>query len=111
MRHPVPVGPATSTILFLSHRVRYDFFRRMSEQQIEARDPAESGPLTLWVRLTRAAENHNGLVRTLTDRLSETVAQRRVISTRTPDLAALLEARSRLLRKQQETPLQSVREY
>jgi hypothetical protein len=110
-KYPVPVGPGTSTIPYLSHRVRYDFFRQLSERQIETRDPIESGPLTLWVRLARAAENHEGLVRMLTDRLGETAGLGLATSTSTPDLAALLEARSRFLRKQQETPLQSVREY
>ncbi len=62
-RYPVPVGPATSTIPYLSHRIRHDFFRRLSEWQIEARDPTERASLTLWFRLARAAENHSGLVR------------------------------------------------
>lgn len=110
-KYPVPVGPGTSTIPYLSHRVRYDFFRQLSERQIETRDPIERGPLTLWVRLARAAENHKGLVRMLTDRLGETAGLGLATSTSTPDLAALLEARSRFLRKQQETPSQSVREY
>jgi len=96
MKHPVPVGPATSTIPFLSHRVRYDFFRRLSERQIEVRDPTERGPLTLWVGLTRAAENHNGLVRILTDRLSKTAGLGPASSSREPDLAALLRAATRL---------------
>jgi hypothetical protein len=61
-RCPVAVGPATSTIPHLSHRVRHDFFRRLSERQIEARHTTEHGPQTLWVRLARAAEKHNGLV-------------------------------------------------
>lgn len=107
----MPVGPTTSTIPFLSHRVRYDFFRWLSEHKIEARDPMQRGPLNLWFRLARTAESHNGLIRMLTDRLSETAGLGLATSTRMPDLAALLEARSRLLRKQQETPLQSVREY
>jgi hypothetical protein len=68
----VPVGTATSTIPFLSHRVRYHFFQRLSERQIEARDPTERGPLTFWLGLARASENHKGLVRTLRDRLGET---------------------------------------
>ena len=90
-RCPVPVGPATSTIPHLSHRVRYDFFRRLSERQIEA-----SGPQTLWDRLASAAENHNGLVRILTDRLSETAGLGPASSSREPDLAALLRAAARL---------------
>ena len=49
-RYSVPVGPGTSTIPYLSHRVRYNFFRQLSERQIEARDPSERGPLTLWDR-------------------------------------------------------------
>jgi hypothetical protein len=95
-RHPVPVGPATSTILDLPHRVRSDFFRRLSERQIEARVPIERGMLTFWFRLARAAENHNGLVRMLTDRLCETAGLGPASSSREPDLAALLRAATRL---------------
>ena len=95
-RYPVPVGPGTSTIPYLSHRIRHDFFRRLSERQIGARDPTERGSLTLWFRLARAAENHNGLVRTLTDRLSEAAGQGRASSSKEPDLAALLRAATRL---------------
>jgi hypothetical protein len=90
-RYPVPVGPTTSTIPRLSHRIRYDFFRRLSERQIEA-----SGPQTLWNRLASAAENHNGLVRILTDRLSVTAGLGPASSSREPDLAALLRAATRL---------------
>ena len=73
--------------------------------------PAIGKPLkTLWVGLTRAAENHNGLVRILTDRLSKTAGLGPASSSREPDLAALLEAKSRLLLKQKKKPLQSVRE-
>ncbi len=104
MRYPVPFGPATSTIPFLSHRVRYDFFRRLSEQQIEARDPTERGPLTLWFRLARTAENHNGLVRMLTDQLSETAGLGLASSSREPDLAALLRTAIRL-REDRSTPV------
>jgi len=110
MKHPVPVGTATSTIPFLSHRVSYDFFRRLSERQIEVRDPTERGPLTFWLGLARASENHKGLVRTLRDRLGETAGPVPASSSRAPDLAALLEAKSRLLLKQKKKPLQSVRE-
>ena len=95
-RCPVPVGPTTSTIPRLSHRVRHDFFRRLSEQQIEARDPTERGSLTLWFRLARAAENHNGLLRMLTDRLGETAGLGPASSSRAPDLADLLRAATRL---------------
>lgn len=95
-RYPVPVGSAISTIPYLSHRVRYDFFRRLSERQIEARDCTERGSLTLWLRLAGAAENHNGLVKVLTDRLSDTAGLRPVSSTREPDLAVLLLAATRL---------------
>ena len=95
-RYPVPVGSAISTIPYLSHRVRYDFFRRLSERQIEARDCTERCSLTLWLRLASAAENHNGLVQVLTDRLSETAGLRPVSSTREPDLAVLLRAAARL---------------
>ncbi len=95
-RYPVPVGSAISTIPYLSHRVRYDFFRRLSERQIEARDPTERGSLTLWLRLARAAENHNGLFRMLTDWLSEAAGLGRASSSEEPDLAALLRAATRL---------------
>lgn len=95
-RYPVPVGPGTSTIPYLSHRVRYDFFRRLSERPIGARDPTERGSLALWVRLTSAAKNHNGLVKGLTDRLSETAGLQPSSSYRAPDLAALLRATARL---------------
>ena len=90
-RYPVPVGPTTSTIPHLSNRIRYDFFRRLSERQIEA-----SGPHTLWDRLASASENHKGLVRILTDRLSETAGLGPASSSREPDLAALLRAAARL---------------
>ena len=80
----------------LSQRVRHDFFRRLSERQIEARDLTERGPPTLWVRLASAAENHNGLVRMLTDRLGETAGLGPASSSRDPDLAALLRAATRL---------------
>lgn len=92
MKHPVPVGTAISTIPFLSHRVRYDFFRRLSERQIEVRDPTERGPLTFWLGLARASENQKGLVRTLRDRLGETAGPGPASSSREPDLAALLRA-------------------
>ncbi len=95
-RYPVPVGPATSTIPYLSHRIRHDFFRRLSEWQIEARDPTERASLTLWFRLARAAENHNGLVTMLTDRLGETAGLGPASSSRAPDLADLLRAATRL---------------
>jgi len=96
MKHPVPVGTATSTIPFLLHQVRYDFIRRLSEQQVEARDPTERGPLTLWFRLARSAESHKGLVRMLTDQLRETARQGPSSFSREPDLAALLQAAIRL---------------
>ncbi len=95
-RYPVPVGPEKSTIPYLSHRIRYDFFRRLSERQIEARHPTERGSLTLWFRLARAAENHNGLLRMLTDRLGETAGLGPASSSRAPDLADLLRAATRL---------------
>ena len=68
------------------------------------------GPPILWVQLANAAGNHNGLVNALTGRLAETAGLQRATLTRMPNLADLLEAKSRLSRKQQETPLQSVRE-
>lgn len=95
-RCPVPVGPKTSTIPHLSQRVRHDFFRRLSERQIKARDPTERGPLNLWDRLANAAGNHNGLVKALTDQLAETAGLQRTTCSRTPDLAALLRAATRL---------------
>ncbi len=105
-RYPVPVGPGTSTIPYLSHRVRHDFFRRLSERQIGARDPRERGSLTLWFRLARAAENHNGLVRMLTDRLSETAGLGPASSSRAPDLADLLRAATRL-HEDRSTPVET----
>ena len=95
-KSPVPVGAARSTLPHLSHALRYNFIRRLSERQIEARDPTERGPLTLWVRLCRAAENHRGLVGMLTDRLSEIAGLRPASSSREPDLAVLLRAATRL---------------
>ncbi len=96
MKHPVPVGTATSTIPFLSHRVRYNFFQRLSERQIEARDPTERGPLTFWLGLARASKNHKGLVGTLRDRLGETAGPGPTSFSREPDLATLLQAAVRL---------------
>lgn len=96
MKHPVPVRTATSTVPFLSHRVRYNFFQRLSERQIEVRDPTERGPLTFWLGLARASENHKGLVGTLRDRLGETAGPGPASSSREPDLAALLRAAIRL---------------
>lgn len=95
-KYPAPVGAARSTMPSPSHRVRYNFFRRLSERQIEARDSIERGPLTLCVRLTHAAENHKGLVRTLRDRLAETAGSGPASSSREPDLADLLRAAIRL---------------
>jgi hypothetical protein len=95
-RYPVPVGPTTSTIPYLSHLIRHDFFRGLSERQIGANGPTERGSPTLWVRLASAAENHNGLVRMLTDRLSEADGLGPASSARKPDLAALLRAATRL---------------
>jgi len=83
---------ATSTIPFLSHRVRYGFFRRLSERQIEVTDPTERSPLTFWLGLARAYENLNGLVRTLTDRLCEIAGPGPASFSREPDLAPLLRA-------------------
>ena len=95
-RYPVPVGPATSTIPHLSHRVRYDFFRRLSEGRIGIESHKVHGPLYLWARLAKAAENHNGLVGVLADRLAETAGLERAASPKPPDLAALLQAAIRL---------------
>lgn len=95
-RCPVPIGAARSTLPHLPHRVRHDFFRRLSEGKIEARDPVERGPLNLRVRLANAAANHNGLVGALADQLAETVGLRRAAAPRAPDLTALLRAAIRL---------------
>jgi len=107
---PVPVGTTTSTIPQLSHRVRHDFFRRLSERQIEARDPIERGPLNLWVRLASAAESHNGLVRALTDQLAEIARPKGPTCPKEPDLVTLLKAKSCLLQNQQRRLLKPVRE-
>ncbi|MFM7444620.1 MAG: TniQ family protein [Tabrizicola sp.] len=96
MKHPVPVGTATSTIPFLSHRVRYNFFQRLSERQIEARDPTERGPLTFWLGLARASKNLKGLVGTLRDRLGETAGPVPASFSREPDLTTLLQAAVRV---------------
>ena len=68
----------------------------LSERQIEVRDPTERGPLTFWLGLARASENHKGLVGTLRDRLGETAGPGPASSSREPDLAALLRAAIRL---------------
>jgi len=96
MKHPVPVRTATSTVPFLSHRVRYDFFRRLSEGQSGIVGHKGGGPLNLWVRLANAAGNQNGLVKELTDQLAETAGLRRASSPRATDLAALLRAATQL---------------
>jgi hypothetical protein len=93
---PVPVGTTTSTIPQLSHRVRHDFFRRLSEGQSGIVGHKGGGPLNLWVRLANAAGNHNGLVKELTDQLAETAGLRRASSPRATDLAALLRAATQL---------------
>ena len=95
-RYSVPVGPGTSTIPYLSHRVRYHFVQRLSERQIEVRDPTERGPLTFWLGLARASKNHKGLVGTLRDRLGETAGPGPASFSREPDLAALLQAAVRV---------------
>lgn len=107
---PVPVGRATSTIPHLSHALRHDFFRRLSEGPSGIAGHKGGGPPILWVGLANAAENHNGLVNALTEQLAETAGLQRATFTRMPNLADLLEAKSRLLRKQQKKPLQPVRE-
>lgn len=107
---PVPVGMTTLTIPHLSHQLRHDFFRRLSEGQIRIESHRGGGPLNLWARLADAAANHRGLVGALTDQLAETAGLQQAYSARMPDLAALLEAKSRLLQKQQKRPLQPVRE-
>ena len=93
---PVPVGTTTSTIPQLSHRIRHDFFRRLSEGQSGIVGHKGGGPLNLWVRLANAAGNHNGLVKELTDQLAETAGLRRASSPRATDLAALLRAATQL---------------
>jgi hypothetical protein len=96
MKHPVPVGTAISTIPFLSHRVRYEFFRRLSEGRIRTEKHNVHRPLTLWTRLANAAENRSGVVGVLADRLMETAGLERTSSPKPPDLAALLRAAVRL---------------
>ena len=86
------------------------FFRRLSEGPSGTAGLKGNGPPILWVQLANAAGNHNGLVNALTGQLAETAGLQRATLARMPDLADLLEAKSRLSRKQQETPLQSVRE-
>lgn len=93
---PVPVGTTTSTIPHLSHRVRHDFFRRLSEGQGEIENHKSGGPLNLWVRLANAAGNYNGLVGALSDQLAETAGQRRASFPRATDLADLLRAAAQL---------------
>ena len=58
----------------------------------------------------RRNSGKSSLVNALTGQLAETAGLQRATLTRMPNLADLLEAKSRLSRKQQETPLQSVRE-
>jgi len=93
---PVPVGAARSTIPHLSHALRHDFFRRLSEGRIGIERHKLHGPLTLWTRLANAAENHSGLVGVLADRLTETAGLERAAIPKPPDLAALLQAAIRL---------------
>ncbi|MCA3459103.1 MAG: TniQ family protein [Rhodobacter sp.] len=93
---PVPVGTTTSTIPQLSHRVRHDFFRRLSEGQSGIVGHKSGGPLNLWVRLANAAGNHKGLVKEFTDQLAETAGLRRASSPRATDLAALLRTATQL---------------
>ncbi len=95
-RCPAPISAARSTIPHLSHRVRHDFFRRLSEGRIGIESHKVHGPLNLWVRLANAAGNHNGLVGILADRLAETAGLERAASPKPPDLAALLQAAIRL---------------
>ena len=96
MKHQVPVGTTISSIPFLSHRVRYDFFRRLSEGRIGIEKHNVQSPLTLWTRLANAAENHSGVVGVLAERLTETAGLERAASPKPPDLAALLQAAVRL---------------
>lgn len=58
-RCPVPVG-TTSTIPHLSHQVRHDFFRRLSEGQSAIENHKGGGPLNLRARLADDAANHRG---------------------------------------------------
>lgn len=106
---PVPTTAAKSTIVYLSHRVRHDFYRRLSEGRIESESESHrvSGPLILWARLASAAENHKGLVGLLADRLTGTAGLERTASLKLPAMQELLEARSRQLQKK---PSRSVRE-
>jgi len=92
----VPVGRATSTLLHLSHALRHDFFRRLSEGRIGIEKHKVHGPLSLRTRLANAAENHDGLVGVLADSLTETAGVERAASPKPPDLAALLQAAVRV---------------
>jgi hypothetical protein len=87
---------ARSTIPHLLHRVRHDFFRRLSGVPIGIESHKFHGPLNLSAWLANAAENHNGLVGILADRLAETAGLERAASPKQADLAALLQAAIRL---------------
>lgn len=93
---PLPVGTTPSTIPHLSHRVRHDAFRRLSEGQAGSVRPEGDGPLSLWARLAETAAHHRGLVGALADQLAETAGLQKGASAAKPDLAALLQAATRL---------------
>ena len=77
VKFPVPVGSARSTLPHLSHALRHDFFRRLSEGRTGIEKQKVHGPQTLWTRLANGAENHSGVVGVLADRLMETAGLER----------------------------------
>lgn len=93
---PVPVGRARSTLPHLSHALRHDFFRGLSEGRAGIEKHNVPSPLILWTRLANAAETHSGVVGVLAERLTETAGLERAASPKPPDLAALLHAAVRL---------------
>lgn len=95
-KFPVPVGRARSTLPHLSHALRHDFFRRLSEGRTGIEKHNVQSPLTLWTRLADAAETHSGVVSVLAERLTEAAGLERAASPKPPDLAALLQAAVRL---------------
>jgi hypothetical protein len=95
-KFPVPVGRARSTLPHLSHELRHDFFRRLSEGRTGIVKQEVHGPQTLWTRLANGAENHSGVAGVLADRLMETAGLERTAYPKPPDLAALLRAAVRV---------------
>ena len=68
----MPVGRARSTIPHLSHALRHDFFRRLSEGRI-------------------GVEKHRLVVGVPAERLTETAGLEQAASPEPPDMAALLQ--------------------